>query len=227
SHLSAVSRAIAWKSQVSSAGPRSIVSWLHKHTGTLASLPGGVDPDTLPHFGELWGVRRRNGRYLPLLVLGNCVAEDGTIWCASWTTGRSEHPQADTLTFLADREQPDLEAVLNRVDHWTMRGNADAMWWLGWWHEGTNIPASTWYYIAALRADPQRYRWALRRIHSDTMAHVAGRGALCPGVPQPDMSFVGAIPEFEAWNQGYHVIGDDWREALTWAWTASAADYQT
>ncbi|MBU2819299.1 hypothetical protein HF282_17725 [Acidithiobacillus ferrooxidans] len=160
---------------------------------------------TLPKYTDLWLV---SGRARPVAVLGNCVDRDGTIWCADYGTGERVDIAPGDFLRLAD-DQPGRDAVVKTLTEWAHLGNADAAWWLGWWWEGTNHPRSVWYYIAALRMDPNTHGWAEDRILDD-----AWSGYVCEGIPKPDLSFLREIQEFRLDDEGERGDIGDWKEAV-------------
>lgn len=95
-------------------------------------------------------------------------------------------------------------ALLDKFASWAREGNPHAIWWLAWWFEGVNHPKSVWYYVAAMRIDPDGHGWVQSRLASD-----ARSAHMCEGVPKPDLSFLSEIPELQGSR-----IRPDWREAL-------------
>lgn len=155
--------------------------------------------------GQLYLYKRR-----PVVVCGNACGEDGRIWCHRWFDGKRVDPPADQLTVHPRAAALTAEDLHRQFHAWATQGNADAMWWLGWWFEGEHHPRSVWYYVAALRANPRRHGWAQARIMSD-----ARSAYMCKGVPKPDLAFLDEIPEMQG-----EPIGADWIGALNLALAA-------
>lgn len=147
---------------------------------------------------------RQIGSKRTFLLLGNSIQNDDTIWCADWRTGKRFDVLNYLLRSLPDDQQVPTEEVEARMTQWARKGDADAAWWLGWWHDGTNHPKSVWFYMAAMRKDPKAFGWALERVYSD--AKYAGT---CEGVPAPDLDFLREIQEFDGAKEW-----GDWREAI-------------
>ena len=160
-----------------------------------------------PVHGEIWRLREEARL---LVVLGNAIAEDKTIWCADDRTGERVDPPVAELCFV---ERRDLKVTLLKCQQWAREGNSDAAWWCAWYFEGTNHPKSVWYYIAALRRNPRQHAWALGRICSD-----AFEGCMCEGVPEPDLRFLTGVDEFRQIADGARLVSDiswgDWEAAV-------------
>lgn len=116
-------------------------------------------------------------------ICGNWV-EKGEIWVINYSTGESNHIEVSTLT--KTNSDMSVEDKIETLRKYAKAGNADAMWWLAWWYEGTNHKASVWFYMAAIRKDPSNYLWAYERVISD--AHHT--------FESPDISFLKDIYEF-------------------------------
>jgi hypothetical protein len=144
------------------------------------------------------------------VIMGNCIGEDGTVWCHDFKTGR--RLDLDPKTILVEPDQPGYEALLPLVEKWADSGNSDAAWWLGWWHEGKNHPKSVWYYIAAMRMNQDAHGWAFGRLLGDTYNPV-----MCRDVPEPSLDFLDGIQEFRQHEAGERMLANikwgDWREA--------------
>lgn len=152
-----------------------------------------------PRPGELWDCEERIA-----LVAGNSVDEDGTIWLFDWNTGQVGYRPVVSMTARSDRCSLTEDDIVTKMVEWSRQKNADAMWWLAWWHEGKNHPKSVWYYIAAMRADPVKHAWVFDRLYSD-----ARSACMCEGVATPDIGFLQNIPEMQGVG-----IGKNWQEAL-------------
>jgi len=135
--------------------------------------------------GELWTLGK-GGQVV--VVLGNCVAANNTIWCAIDETGEQVRGVVSEMSF---KEARAIEVTVEKCQRWARAGNASASWWCGWWFEGVNHPKSVWYCIAALRREPEKHGWALSRIVSDSY-----HAAVCEGVAEPDLAFLNDIAEF-------------------------------
>ena len=155
--------------------------------------------DKYPAVGEVWDYEGHAA-----IISGNSIAEDGSIWVMEAELGIRAQAYVVNLEPRKDRKSLDEAALIERFSSWARQGSPDAMWWLGWWFEGTNHSKSTWYYIAALRADPKGHGWARERIIDD-----ARSACMCAGVPDPDLGFLSAIPEIQG-----KPIGSDWTEAV-------------
>lgn len=156
----------------------------------------GITPD----WGQLWLYKKRI-----VLVLGNCTDEEGIIWCADNASGEMLYPEARKLQRLVELQlsQP-LEIMVQKCKGWASAGNVDAMWWLGWFFEGENHKKSVWYYIAAMRKDPQRYGWGFSRVYADAQNPV-----MCKDIPAPDLEFLSEIQEFngaKVWGDGQEAL---------------------
>lgn len=155
--------------------------------------------------GELWTYAGRTA-----IICGNTIDEKNTIWVMDWDTGDCADAPVDLLEKRQDRMSLPESEILDRFEEWAREGNDYAMWWLAWWHEGTNHPKSVWYYVAALRAAPRHHGWALERIQSD-----ARTPYMCEGVPAPDLTFLNNIMEMSGTG-----VGRDWAEAVRQAESA-------
>jgi len=140
-----------------------------------------------PRVGELWDCAGEMA-----IVCGNRISEKGRIWLMAWNSGMSGRFRLPQMKLRDDRLSISMEAMVARLSEWARAGNAEAMWWLAWAHEGVNHPKSVWYYVAALRADPQAYRWAHERIVSDAYS-----ATMCKDAPRPDLAFLQEIPEIQ------------------------------
>ena len=152
-----------------------------------------------PRPGELWDC---DGRLA--FVAGNSVNDDGTIWLFDWNTAQVGYRPVTIMTVRNDRFSLTEEEIIAKMTEWTRQGNSDAMWWLAWWFEGKNHPKSVWYYVAAMRANPQKHGWVLNRLNGD-----ARTAYMCAGVPTPDLEFLDHIPEMRGGR-----IAPDWEKAL-------------
>lgn len=137
-------------------------------------------------------------------VAGNSIDDDGTIWLFDWETGDVAYLPVVLMTVREDRFLLSEENIVQRLQEWARAGNSDAMWWLGWWHEGKNHPKSVWYYVAALRANPKKHAWARWRICCDARSAYMGSD-----VPKPDISFLANITEMQG-----DTISTDWQGAI-------------
>lgn len=163
-----------------------------------------VEPErTYP--GQLWLLQRR-----PVVLCGNVLANDGTVWCMRWSDGERVNPLFSALTPHPKHRYLYADDLEYQFHQWALDGNRHAMWWLAWWFEGTNHPKSIWYYVAAMRAGPRSFGWAQGRVMSD-----ARSACMCEGVPKPDLTFLGVIPEMQG-----EPIGDDWKSAVATAYEA-------
>lgn len=159
---------------------------------------------SFPAYGQIWDYRGAQ-----VCILGNSIEDDGEIWAADWATGQRVDAFVDELTPLAITETDTFELVVTKCCEWAKTGNADAAWWLNWRFDGVNLPRSVWYYIAALRLNPDDYWWAFERIIADSRY-----GVMCAGTPQPDIAFLLNIPEFKGESIG------EWTAAIQEAETA-------
>ncbi len=144
-----------------------------------------------PNYGDLVYDRENN---VLAVVLGNSVQENGSIWCVAWDEaselyGTEGRPSVKDLEI---RGKIDFKVLVKRMEQFAKEGQAHAMFWLGWWYEGVNHPKSTWYYIAAIRADTEAYKWMFKRLYNDTFY-----GAMTRGVKHPTLQFLTEIMEFE------------------------------
>lgn len=152
--------------------------------------------------GQLWTLHGR-----PVVVCGNATSPNGTVWCMRWFDGQRVDPVTTTLrphSRCLDLTHDDL---VRQFHEWACEGNSHAMWWLAWLFEGVNHTRSTWYYVAALRANPSAYGWLQRRIISD-----ARSACMEQDRPKPDLEFLACIPEIQGAS-----IGSDWAAAVTHA----------
>jgi hypothetical protein len=115
-----------------------------------------------PSIGELWNCQNQVA-----VICGNTFSESGRIWIVDWKTGERGSAKPEHLTLRGDRTSLPESTLIDRFREWGRSGNPGAMWWLAWWFEGTNHQKSVWYYVAALRADPEGHGWAQSRIMSD------------------------------------------------------------
>lgn len=161
-----------------------------------------------PSVGQLFNFSGRT-----VVVSGSGILPDGTIWVMDWSSGEALHAQVKDLTSREDRYFLTSDALTGRFARWARSGNAEAMWWLGWWYCGSNHPRSIWYYIASLRAAPRDVAMELMRIGSEAIAPF-----LFPGVPRPDLRFLADIPELRG-----APVDSDWRSALE---KAEAAEHR-
>lgn len=143
-----------------------------------------------PNYGDLVYDRESN---VLAVVLGNSVQENGSIWCVAWDEaselyGTEGRPSVKDLEI---RGKIDFKVLVKRMEQFAKEGQAHAMFWLGWWYEGVNHPKSTWYYIAAIRADTEAYKWVFERLYADTFY-----GAMTKGVKYPTLKFITEIMEF-------------------------------
>lgn len=161
--------------------------------------------------GVLYRVRGKRASTLVMRASNSLTFKAGAkVCCHYWSSGKRIAVPAVDLIHLPAEQQPSLAAAYERMARWADGGSSDAMWWLGWWHEGTDHCRSTWYYIAALRRNPEAHGWALGRIISDTIF-----GCMCAGEPVPSISFARDIPEFTSGR-----IGMDWQQAVASAKSA-------
>jgi hypothetical protein len=155
--------------------------------------------DLYPNVGELWDC---DGRLS--IICGNGFDQNSRIWIMDWSNGDRGSATANQLALRPDRYSVNDEHLVERFVTWSRQGNPDALWWLAWWHSGVNHRKSVWYYVAALRANPQDHGWSQTRIMAD--ARYAG---MCEGYARPDTRFVQRIPEMRG-----QAIGRNWRRAL-------------
>lgn len=165
----------------------------------ISTAESSPKSDLYPKVGELWDCDGRTA-----FICGNSLSEDGRLWVVDWDSGERGDAKLEWLELRNDRKSLTEENILARFTLWARSGKSDAIWWLGWWFEGINHPKSVWYYIAALRADPQCHGWARQRIVSD-----AQTAYMCAGVPKPDLSFLDDIPEIQG-----DEIQQDWESAI-------------
>src|SRR3546814_3444843 len=143
--------------------------------------------------------------YTTLFRSANTIEKGRRVWVMEFSTGQRGNARLDDLLLREDRRSLSESDFVDLFTLWASKGNADAMWWLGWWYEKSNHPKSVWYYIAALRADPDGHRWAFSRIVSD-----AKYATMYSGVSEPDLSFLDDIPEIREFK--LHV--GKWEEAV-------------
>lgn len=170
--------------------------------------------DDIPGYGEIWALPTGQ----EIFILGNSIdtdedrEEDGdapldgieTIWCANRLTGKRCDPDIATIKRISD-DSNTLDELVVSSKRWARDGNHHAAWWLAWWFEGVNHPASTWYYVAVLRMQPNSYKELfVERVIDDTFF-----GTMCEGVAYPSLEFLESIKEF-AENR----ISRDWLEAI-------------
>lgn len=115
-----------------------------------------------PGYGQL-SIYRGN----PILIMGNAVKTKAGgvqwVWAADWHSGERIDAELAELSQGDPEHQPSLLEVLDRVEAWARNGNADAMWWLGDFHEfgsratGANGAKALAYYLGAIRCMPQWY----------------------------------------------------------------------
>lgn len=148
-----------------------------------------------------------------VVVLGDKEV-NGTVWCADWRSLRSYDAQVRNLR-RSTAESPTWWKLLARLEQMAVKGDPDAMWWCASAYGGTNRATSTWYFVAAMRRDPEKYGWAFERVLIDASA--SSRSA---GMPPPDLSFMQEIAEFRGGKQGW----GDWREAIQKAIEAKPMD---
>lgn len=161
--------------------------------------------------GILYRVRGKRPSTLVMRASNSLTFKAGAkVCCHYWSSGKRIAVPAVDLIPLHAEQQPSLAAAYERMARCADGGSSDAMWWLGWWHEGTEHSRSTWYYIAALRRNPKTHGWALGRIISDTLF-----GCMGMGEPVPSTSFTRDIPEFKSGR-----IGTDWQQAVAYAKSA-------
>jgi hypothetical protein len=148
------------------------------------------------------------------VVMGNCIGENGTVWCHDYKSGRRLDLNPKTL--LIEPDQPGTEKLLSTIETWAESGKSDAAWWLGWWNEGKNHPKSVWYYIAAMRMNQGAHGWAFGRLLTDTYNPV-----MCSHVPEPSLDFLDLIQEFRQYEAGERKLANiqwgNWREAVAMA----------
>ncbi len=136
-----------------------------------------------------------------VFILGNCVNENGEIWCADRKTGKPIYVAAAGLRPAPTTHQEG--ELLQLATQWARAGESHAAWWLGWVHEGSNHPKSVWYYIAAIRRSRKTYGWLLERVLSD-----ARYGVMCAGTPQPCVKFLQDVCEYRGQQS------NDWKAAI-------------
>lgn len=156
-----------------------------------------------PNVGELWTIRNRVA-----VVCGNTIRDDGTLWVMGWNSGVCGYFTLKEFIHRKDRFSVTDKKMVNRFSKWARSGNADAMWFLAWWFEGTNHPKSVWYYIAALRAYPKKHKWAYQRVIQDATHPIC-----CQGIPLPDLQFLEKIPEIYEPK----ILSNKWQEAVKMA----------
>ncbi len=153
-----------------------------------------------PNLGELWDCENRIA-----FIAGNSFNEIDRVWVMDWQTGERGDAKLDGLILRDDRFSVSKAEMLEKFSLWSRNGNADAMWFLAYWFEGINHPKSTWYYIAALRANPDQHKWAYSRIVGDTKS-----AYMCEGIPKPSLDFLADIPEM----QEAKIYCSLWRKAV-------------
>jgi len=163
-----------------------------------------------PNYGELWGYAGRVA-----IIATNTIEIGKTIWVMDRDSGDEGYARLEDLILLEDRNSMTLDEVVALFTAWAKDGRSAAMWWLGWWFEGTNHARSVWYYIAALRANPAQHSWAAGRIISD-----AYTASMCKGYPKPNLDFLNDIPEIT--TRKLHV--GLWEQALNMALSAKEVE---
>ena len=128
--------------------PLATLRQAHQFIKYQLRLASGV----IPQCGELWDAP--NGQ--SVIILGNTIRKDGTVWVADRETGKSEWLAIRKLRKV-EQSLPFRE-VVHLCEQWAREGDADAMWWLAWWYEmRRNGMKSVAYYVAALRRDTRRF----------------------------------------------------------------------
>ena len=160
------------------------------------ALPHGA----VPAVGELWRWGA-DGQRRALVVLGNRVRDDGTIWMADVADGAMLRLPAVELRPATDLPAQSLLETVRRARGWTRAkvaaDAADAMWWLGDVYERgattvePNGRAALAFYLAAIRRDPACYGRNLARIAEDGARLFR---PLC--LPPPDEEFRAAARAF-------------------------------
>lgn len=151
------------------------------------------DSGLYPMVGELWDCEGRVA-----VIVGNSISENGTLWVMDWDSGASGYFKLTSLKERPDRFSVDDHNLIEKYWCWAETGNADAMWFLAWWYEAVNHQRSVWLYVAALRADPDKHKWAYGRIVADAKAPSTSTIDSVGNVtryPQPDLRFLDDIPE--------------------------------
>jgi len=157
-----------------------------------------------PCYCEVWYSSTYEREFL---ILGNSTQEDGSIWAFDLDHQEMCYmPIKDTKYVRKFGFDETNMLCIERAK----KGCADSMWWLAWINEGTNHPKSVWFYIAALRANPDKHSWAFKRIYADSRSSY-----MCEGVEEPCLEFLGEIEDFQTGS-----IGDDWKAAIDKALTA-------
>ncbi len=191
----------------------SILEWLaywdepRDETGSLLDLDAadGNEHEGEPHaqaspqsplypaVAELWEYAGRVA-----VITGNLPDDEKPLWVMCWDTGESTHAPLTSLKLRDDRFSVSYLHLAERFELWARAGNADAMWFLGWWYEVINHQRSTWYYIAAIRAAPNQYVWALARVIDDARSpgtRLSSHDDSTIEYPYPNLDFLSQIPE--------------------------------
>lgn len=159
--------------------------------------------ESQPSYGQVWEYQGHE-----VFILGNCASDDGkTIWASNRQTGKRMDAVIKELIPTSVTGKDTLGELTGKCVEWAKAGNADAAWWLGWRMDGENHPKSMWYYLAAIRMNPNAYSWYLSNLHDNGKF-----GAMCSGVTQPDINYMREIPEFI--GQG---ISSNWLQAIAGA----------
>lgn len=148
-----------------------------------------------------------------VVVLGN-EPINGTLWCADWRSLISYDADVRNLR-RSTPNSPTWRKLLSRLEEMAENGDSDAMWWCASAYGESSLAVSTWYYIGAMRREPDKYAWAFERVLLQTSA-----GHRNTGMPPPDLSFMQEIAELRGGNQ----IWGDWKEAIQKAIEANQND---
>jgi len=149
--------------------------------------------ELFPRVGELWDC---DGRVA--IIADNTVEEGKAMWVMDWATGDTANVGLASLTERPDRFSIDNDTLEARFTEWARAGIPAAMWFLGWWFEVVNHQRSIWYYVAAMRAGPNEYKWAYSRIVADARDPITATrdsDGNTTHYPMPDLGFLRNIPE--------------------------------
>lgn len=87
-----------------------------------------------PEMGQLWYYLSGSTK-ITVVILGNTPYEDGEYWAANNDNGEMLSVSLDNLLPAADATVQELLVTAAKCKEWAHNGNADAMWWLGYYYE--------------------------------------------------------------------------------------------